>query len=136
MSFVLDASITMAWFFKDEQSNETEALLQRAMAETIHVPVGWAAEVVNTVVIGERRDRCTPMESTEFLGRLQQLDIHVDSDADPFARLPHLCRRYKLTAYDAAYLELALRLQLPLATRDQALADAARAENINVMDGN
>jgi predicted nucleic acid-binding protein len=133
VAFVLDASITMAWFFKDERRDETEATFRLAIAETIHVPVGWAAEVINTVIIGERRSRCTEIESTDFLARLQKLDIIVDDAAEAFAQLPGLCRRFKLTAYDAAYLELAIRLQLPLATSDVALRAAALGAGVPLL---
>jgi predicted nucleic acid-binding protein len=125
MSFVLDASITMAWFFKDERSDETEALFRLAIVEKIHVPVGWSAEVINTIIMGERRGRCTQSESTDFMNRLQKLDVCIDDGADTFMHLPLLCRKFRLTAYDAAYLELAIRLQLPLATSDVALRAAA-----------
>jgi predicted nucleic acid-binding protein len=135
MSYVLDASITMAWFFKDERRDETEALFHRTITDTVYVPVGWAGEVINTIMIGERRSRCTSNEGRDFIDRLQQLSILVDDSVDAFGQLPDLCRQFTLTAYDAAYLALAIHLKLPLATDDTSLQNAARASGVPLLIG-
>lgn len=132
MAFVVDASVTMAWFFKDERRDDTDALFHRAIYESVYAPVGWPAEVVNAIVMGERRKRCTQSEGSEFLARLGQISIFVDNSVNAFEVLPDFSRRFSLTAYDAAYLALAVQLAIPLATRDKALCAAALAADVEV----
>jgi predicted nucleic acid-binding protein len=133
MAFVLDASVTMAWFFKDERRDDTDALLHQAIYESVYAPVGWPAEIVNTIMMGERRKRCTQSEGSEFLARLGQISIFVDNSVNAFEVLPDFSRRFSLTAYDAAYLALAVQLAIPLATRDKALCAAALAADVEVL---
>ncbi len=135
MAFVLDASVTLAWHFADEKTDSTDQLLLRAAREGVHVPSGWLAEVVNSLIMGERRNRCMVHDSVDFLKRLSDYDITVDVSgiSDRFQKLPDISRRFGLTAYDAAYLELAMRLQLPLATLDAALARAASGVGVYLL---
>lgn len=133
--FVLDSSVMFAWFFEDERSEATDRLLDRLENETAAVPALWYFEVANVLAIGERRRRTTSVRVAEFIGQLENLTIVVDSEspARVFARVVDLSRRERLTGYDAAYLELAMRLGVPLATKDVELADAAIRVGVEVL---
>ena len=125
--FVVDNVVTMAWFFPDEATPHTDALRKRLDRETAAVPSLWPLEAANIMLMGERRGRTTQAEANEFIDLLNDLPIIVDDQtpAVAFAAILPLARTQKLTVYDAAYLELALRLGLPLATLDKALRTAA-----------
>lgn len=129
MAFVVDASIVGCWCFPDEADALADLAFQRLHAEGAIVPALWWFEVRNLVVIAERRGRLEPAGAAEFLADLEHLPIRID-------REPHsemilgLARTHRLTVYDAAYLELARRLDAPLATLDQALAGAARVTGV------
>src|SRR5690242_261225 len=115
--FVLDCSVTMAWFFRDETSAYAEAVEDSlAQAEAV-VPAGWPLEVANTLVMGERRKRSTEAQAATWLNYLRALPIVVDDETAgrAWGDTLSLARAQKLSAYDAAYLELALRLGLSLA---------------------
>ena len=133
--FVLDASVTMAWCFGDEATPETRTLLRRVEVEPAVVPAIWPLEVANILTTGERRGRLNAAAVTEFLGLLDALDIRIDG-APPSRGLKEildLARRERLSSYDAAYLDLAMREGLALATRDAALAKAARNAGVEVI---
>jgi len=131
-SFLLDCSMTMSWCFADEASAVSMELQGRLVAETALVPAHWFLEVANVLAMAEKRDRITAADSTEFLRLLGMLDIEVDDEASgrAFDHLLPLCRSHRLTSYDAAYLDLALRRRLPLATLDDELR--ATAENLGI----
>ncbi len=133
--FVLDASVALAWCFDDESTPAAWALLDRLRTGPGHVPALWALEIGNILLGAERRRRITPARAAEFVGILGELDIRADPDVPGRALrdvLP-LARAHSLTTHDAAYLELALRLGLPLATKDAALAQAAAALRISTL---
>lgn len=131
MAFVLDASVTMAWCFEDEARAETEALLDRLARGEAVVPTLWVVEVVNVLLQAERRGRLSEAQAERFLGLLQQLPIRVDEAARlPAEALLAGGRRHGLSAYDAAYLALAERLGLPLATLDLRLREAAERAGV------
>ena len=134
-SFVLDASVTVAWCFDDESTPAAWALLDRLRAAPAYVPVLWALEIGNILVGAERRRRITHARAVEFLGILGDLDIHVDPDLPgrAFRDILPIARESRITTYDASYLELAMRLGLPLATKDTALARAATALRIKTL---
>lgn len=127
--FVLDASVAVAWCFDDESTPAAWGLLDRLRAERGHVPALWELEIANILVGAERRRRITQARAVEFLAILGDLDIRVDPDVPgrAFRDILPLAREQRLTTYDAAYLELAMRLGVPLATKDRALARAAHA---------
>lgn len=135
MAFVVDASVTLTWCYKDEANSKTEKVLQRAIQETLHVPAIWTTEIVNALMIGERRGRASSSTVKEFLDRMAILSIDIDhlGRVASFAQYPSLCRAYGLTAYDASYLELALRLQLPLAALDKKIVRAAQTLNLPLL---
>lgn len=127
MVFVVDASVTMAWCFEEETTPYTESILDRLVDEAAMVPAIWPLEVANILVIGERRQRVTTAQVTRFVQQLGNLPITVDTQAIAGAWGPvlSLARTQGLSAYDAAYLELAMRQGFPLATNDARLSEAA-----------
>jgi predicted nucleic acid-binding protein len=128
MALVIDASIAAAWAFAEEHVN-AEATFARLATEEALVPALWWYELRNVLIIGERRGRLTEQETARFLRDISRLAITVDrapSEPDVLS----LARRYRLTVYDAAYLELASREAAALATLDEPLAGAARSEGV------
>ena len=134
-AFVLDCSVTMAWCFGDEATAAAFAVLDRLGSETAVVPPHWFLEVANVLTMAEKRKRMTAPATTEFLKLLSALDIEIDNvTADrTFPHVLPLCRKYSLTSYDAAYLELAIRRQLPLASLDTELRVGAKQAGIKVL---
>ena len=128
MALVIDASIVAAWAFAEEHAN-AELAFARVGREEARVPALWWYELRNVLVTGERRGRLTEQETDRFLQDISRLAVTVDRAPGEAAVLA-LARRHRLTVYVAAYLELALREALPLATLDQALAAAAQAEGV------
>ncbi len=126
--------MTLAWLFEDEPTPATADVLAKTDGASVHVPIHWFVEVGNAVAKGERRRRATPEQSGEFLRWLMSLDLVVDSAgvAAAFAQLLPLARTHDLSVYDAGYLELAIRLGVPLATCDRPLAAAARRIGVPV----
>ena len=131
MAFVIDASVVVAWAFKEEHAT-AELAFARIQAEEAVVPALWWYELRNVLLLGERRGRLAEQETVRFLGDISGFTITIDSSPDE-AGLLALARRHRLTVYDAAYLDLALRERLPLATLDRALAEAARAEGVALL---
>jgi predicted nucleic acid-binding protein len=128
-AFVLDCSLTVAWFFEDEANAYAVAVEDSLAAASAIVPTLWPLEVANAVVMGERRNRTTEAKSTTFLGLLKSLPITLDDETviRAWQESIQLARTHQLSVYDAAYLELALRRGLPLASLDDRLKAAARA---------
>ena len=135
MSVVIDASLTMTWYFDDEVSPATEAILDRVSEAGAVVPGLWRLEVANAFQSALRRKRISPAYRDESLAGLAQLPITVDADTDAYVWTTtlRLAERFGLTIYDATYLELAQRRSLPLATLDTALRDAAAALDISLL---
>lgn len=131
MPFIIDASVVLARPLGDCNST-AELALTRLEQEEALAPAQWWFEVRNVIVVNERRGRITELASTGFLRDLSRLAILLDRSPDE-ATVMALARRHRLTVYDAAYLELALREGLPLATLDTALAEAARREGVDVL---
>jgi predicted nucleic acid-binding protein len=135
VSLVIDSSMTLAWYFEDEKTAASIAVLSRVVEEGAFVPALWHLEVLNGLQAAVRRGRITTTYRDASLNDLQALVIAIDPDTNrqAWTATLRLCERFGLTAYDAAYLELALRRQLPLATLDGELVKAARAENISLV---
>lgn len=129
MPFVLDSSVTATWCFPDEEHETAEAAFDRLDGDEAVVPTLWWFEIRNILVVNERRGRIDAAETASFLADLERLSIRVDRDPNSETVLSH-ARKHKLTGYDAAYLELARRLGLSLATLDPALIEAARADGV------
>jgi predicted nucleic acid-binding protein len=132
---VLDASVALAWCFKNEASAAADRVLERLAAEAASVPAIWHLEIANVLALSERRRRITPARSAEFIALLEILVIVVDEETPSRAlgRVLDLAREERLTAYDAAYLELAMRLGIPLASKDGDLCNAAERLGVNVL---
>jgi len=137
VSLVLDASIALTWCFPDEKAQKAEEISQRiASGETVIVPAFWWHEILNALLVGEKRKRLTPDLTRAFIGDLSRLPIEVDLriiSANMFKETESLCRKHGLTAYDSAYLEIALRQGHALATADEDLRRAAIAEGVQVL---
>jgi predicted nucleic acid-binding protein len=126
-AFVLDGSVTMVWGFEDEADDYAEAILDRMPDLQAYVPALWHLEVVNALIVGERRGRTTTADVAHFLAILGAFPITVDDETTTraWADTMHLARAHNLSAYDAAYLELAIRRGLSIATLDDRLRAAA-----------
>ncbi len=132
---VLDASVALAWCFENEATAAADRVLERLAAEAASVPAIWHLEIANVLALSKRRRRITSARSGEFIALLETLAIVVDEET-PSRALGHvldLARKERLTAYDAAYLELAMRLGLPLASKDIDLCDAAERLGVSVL---
>ena len=125
----LDCSVALAWCFPDEKAPYPQAVLDALAEAHALVPPLWPLEVGNALLVGERRKRSTQADTTNWLAFLQALPISVDEESMAWAwsSVVGLARAHNLSAYDAAYLELALRRGLPLATLDNKLKAAAAA---------
>ncbi len=134
MAFVLDCSMTMAWVFPDEASESTDALRESLLRDNAMVPVLWPIEVGNVLLVATRRGRISEDEWPHILDNLKSLPIDIDPkscDRVLDTVLP-IANEHKLSVYDAMYLELALRLGLPLATLDQKLIAAGTAAGVDI----
>jgi predicted nucleic acid-binding protein len=132
---VLDASVALSWCFRDESGPaELEILEQLSAGLEALVPAVWPFEILNGCLAGERRGRITLMATLGFLRQLEVLPIISDS-AHPFSRtfavIADISRNFRLSSYDTAYLELALREGLPLLTVDMKLLAAARKAGLS-----
>ena len=131
MPFVLDASVAVAWAYADQHPSALEAQ-KRIAGEHAFVPSLWWFEVRIVLIIHERRGRLSELETAGALRDLSLLPMVVDHAPDEQIVLA-LARRHRLTVYDAAYLELAQREHVPLATLDTALLRAARLEHVPLL---
>lgn len=132
---VVDSSAALAWSFVDERNAATLAIASRVRDEGAVVPSLWKLEVANILRLAVRKERITALERNDTLKDFERLGIEIDGETADRAWNETLAvaDRHDLTVYDAAYLELAKRRGLPLATLDQALANAARQEGVEVL---
>jgi len=130
--FVLDCSVTMAWCFNDEATPYTDGVRDCLADKRAVVPSIWPLEAANATLMGERRKRLDEARSQRFFVLLAALPIVVDDETGSraFGNIVHLARTHQLSAYDAAYLELAVRRGLPLACLDGKLKTAALAAGV------
>lgn len=133
--FVLDCSVTMGWCFEDEKSVEGDYILDLLMQEDNQalVPSLWRLEVVNVLSVAEKQKRLSTAQSLLFLDFLLELPIIIDEAPQDFKDILTLSRTYNLSSYDATYLDLAARTQIPLATLDKKLEAAAQAASVPLM---
>jgi len=135
-TFVADASVTLPWCFEDEATPWTDSLLDRLRhGDDIVVPAHWPTEISNGMLIGLRRKRIQPGRPELFWDALAVLPITVEPPLSPLQAkmILALCTQHRLTVYDAAYLELAKRKGLPLATLDLDLIKAASPEGVSLL---
>jgi predicted nucleic acid-binding protein len=125
----------MAWCFGDESDAFTDLTLERCRKESALVPGLWTLEVINVLLVAERRSRIEPADSARFIELLRGLPIEVqwgpqlNEDSMRF----DVARRHRLSSYDAAYIALAMRRGVPLATNDDRLARAASTEGVELV---
>ena len=135
MSFVVDSSVTLAWVYSDETTEAVREVLASLTEGGAWVPALWRLEVANVLEMGVRRGRHDAAFRDATLADLALLPISVDPETDrqAWSATLRLAERHKLTMYDAAYLELAQRRGVPLATLDAELRDAATAEDVSLL---
>ena len=131
---VIDASVALAWCFPDEASDYADRVLVALENQTAIVPSIWSVEVTNALLVGERRKRIQQPEVRRFVELLKGLNILEDGQpfADTVSNILPLAREYDLSAYDAAYLDVAVRHGASIATLDVALQKAGRAAGIKI----
>ncbi len=134
MTFVLDCSVTMAWVFPDEATEETARLRDALREGRAFVPSLWPVEVANVLLVATRRGRIAETDWPRIWRNLEALPLTIDPVSTSRIRGPVLevAHAHGLSVYDATYLELAIRMRLPLATLDRALGDAARAAGLEM----
>ncbi len=135
MSLVLDPSLTLSWYFEDERTAAADDVLDQVVDDGAVVPALWRIEVLNAFQMGIRRKRLDSTFRNTALAKLGAMSIVVDTDSDAQAWLTtlQLSDRFRLTAYDAVYLELAQRRGLPLATLDKELRAAGATLGVTLL---
>ena len=126
---VIDNSVVLAWCMADEEHQVAEQAMRLAVEHGAVVPSIWRYELWNALIVNERRGRLTAEDARQVLRDLAELHIERDGDHDE-PRLLALARQWNLSAYDAAYLEVAVRRQLAIASLDNRLVDAATGANV------
>jgi len=134
MPFVLDNSVVTGWYLDNQATSYTAAIAERLLDDRACAPALWELELTNVLRTACIRQRMTAQQAQQVLAQLAQLPIEVDRHAVPRSELLALSIRFGLSSYDAAYLELALRRQLPLATQDEALRAAALASGVGCVE--
>jgi|SRR4029077_5180886 len=132
---ILDSSVTVAWFMPDEDTAESRAVLHEVIENGAVVPIHWLIEVGNALLVAMRGRRISPEKRRDALAQLIRLTITTDRQTadEAWGISLDLADRFGLTLYDACYLELALRRDLPLATLDKDLRKAAKALDIPLL---
>jgi predicted nucleic acid-binding protein len=135
MICVIDSSFTASLFLPDEANPKSDTLGRRIAERGATAPGLWQLEITNLLLMAVRRKRITPAERLKLLAAIDVLPVtlHPVLTAQQRADVLHLAEKHGLSAYDAAYLELAMRLGLPLATLDEPLRKAAKAESVAVL---
>jgi predicted nucleic acid-binding protein len=133
LSFVLDASVTLAWFLPDEGTPYAMRIRDRLDDQMPIVPWLWRVEVVNGLMMAERRNRIAATDVDLAVDVIDCLAVRID-DTAPLHVLRDLARRHQRTIYDAIYLNLAFQSDLPLATLDGGLRQACREAGVALID--
>jgi predicted nucleic acid-binding protein len=135
MPFVLDNSVMCGWFLDNHASAYTDSIIELLRDDRAVVPALWELQVANVLRTACLRQRMTAEAAQRVIAQIASLPIEVDRHAVPARELLALSLRFGLSTYDAAFLELALRLQLPIATSDAALRSAAMAAGVGLTQG-
>ncbi|MBW8075111.1 MULTISPECIES: type II toxin-antitoxin system VapC family toxin [Metallibacterium] len=133
MPFVIDNSVVCGWFLANQSTDYTEAIARRLLDDGAIAPGLWSLELANVLRSACKRGAMIASQAREVAEQIAALPIAVDAQPPTAQAILALALRYDLSSYDAAYLELALRLQLPIATQDTALAEAAMAAGVGVV---
>lgn len=131
--FVLDCSISAAWCLQEAESETAEKTLALMSRDVALVPSLWLVEMTNVLVVAQRRGRITPADAVRAEDLLRVLPIRIDPVRQDLPRLRAVALEYGLTAYDAGYLEIAMRNRLPLATLDEGLRKAAKKAGVELL---
>jgi len=131
---IVDNSVVMSWCFKDESNQYADAILDSLEESTAVVPPMWPLEVVNVLLVAERRKRLSKADSVRFITLLTQLPITVEQEQPErmMKEILALAREHRLSSYDASYLDLAMRKGLPIATLDRGLRVAAKRTKVPI----
>jgi len=134
--FVVDNSVVMSWCFKDETNSYADAVLDKLSESTAIAPSIWPLEVVNVLLVAERRKRLKQVDSVRFITLLSQLPIVVEDKGSEkvMKDLLALGRTSHLSSYDASYLDLAMRKDCPIATIDKKLMEAAKEVSVTILE--
>ena len=134
-SFVIDNSVVISWCFKDQSSRYADTILDRLVESTAVVPPIWPLEVVNVLLVAERRNRLSEADSIRFITLLSQLPISVEQvqPESLMVEILALAREHKLSSYDASYLNLAMNKGVPIATLDKGLRFAAKKAQVPII---
>ncbi len=132
MKFVVDCSVSLAWFLEDERDAFTDTILRATETSDHWVPAVWPLEFANGLLMAERRKRIDRTARLDALRKVLLPGLRIDTTPVDMQAISALAERHDLTAYDASYLELALRLGFDLVTLDRDLASAAAADGIAV----
>jgi len=135
-TLVLDASVTLAWAFEDEENGYPDVVLESLAEATAYVPIIWPLEVGNALLVAERRGRLNQAATVKFLALLWQLPIVVEPERPErlLGEILSLAREQGLSTYDATYLHLAMRQGVPLATTDDLLRQAATRAGVPLFE--
>ena len=135
MSFVVDSSVALSWCFEDERTLATKTLLERVGEVGAVVPQHWPAEVLNGLMMAERRQRIDADRRRQLADFLHDLPLSIDPETivQLWGTTQRLAERFRLTVYDAIYLELAHRKHLPLASLDKELRSAGVALGVALL---
>jgi len=130
--WVVDASAMFCWCFEDERPRNADAIMQRLTSEGMHAPAHWSLELTNILWSSQRRGRITASDADAFIALVAALQIQIDPETSrrAWAETRALSQAENLTAYDAAYLELAIRRQAGLASKDASLVAAAKRRKL------
>lgn len=135
MPFVIDNSVVSGWYLDNQATPYTQAVAERLQDDRAWAPALWELELTTVLRTSCLRQRLTAQKAQEVLGHLAALPIDIDRETAPPHEMLALALRFGLSSYDAAYLELALRRQLPIATQDAELRAAAFAAGVGVIGG-
>lgn len=134
--FVIDASAMLSWCFDDEKPRNADTLMRRMVSDGMAAPAHFPLECTNILRVGERAKRITHQQTSAFIALVESLRIEIDGETTwrAWSETLELSRRTELTTYDASYLELAIRRQATLVSKDRALLKAARINNAPVLE--
>lgn len=133
--FVIDNSVVMAWGFQDQTNKYTEAVLDKLETAVAYAPAIWPLEVCNVLLVAERKNILSKAGVIRFMSLVRSLPIVVEQESPGrmFTEIFALAREFRLSTYDASYLDLAMRLGLPLATQDKVMSAAAKKCSVKLL---
>lgn len=134
MPFVVDNSVVVGWYFESQSTPETDKILDLLTNETAHVPALWILEFSNVLRKALKAGKADTARIQEIIALVKALPISVDYTSESVESNLAIALQYGLTSYDAAYLGLAIRLQLPIATNDSALKEAAGRAGVGTVN--